>query len=185
MTDLHAEQTWKILVELLTDLLKKNVEIPFGVNRDIQMAKSVINFYKVDPTDPERMNELKRMNDLLNSVQDVLLTLADTISDEYVESWVEKLKRASMGEQVYEIPKEKPKFVVGAPSGFSMSRITFKEPISEERLVDIAEYHNVILEFEDNTVLIFGSRENIQKSLKELSEFFKEQIEEISEENQS
>ncbi len=160
------------------------MEIPFGVNKDIQMAKTVINFYKVDPTDPERMKEIKRINDLLNSVQDILLTLADTISDEYVESWVEKLKRASMGETVYEIPIKKPKFVVGAPSRFSMAKLTFKQPISEERLVDIAEYHNVILEFdENNVVMIYGSKENIQKSLKELSTFFNEQIEEISEEN--
>lgn len=177
MTTLPAEQTWMVLVDLLTDLKKKEVEIPSGVNKDIQMAKTTINFYKVDPTDPERMNEIKRINDLLNSVQDTLLTMADTISDEYVESWIEQLKKAAMGQQVYEIPEKKPRFVVGAPSGFSMARLTFKQPISEERLVDIAEYHNVILEFEeDNVLMIYGSKENIQKSLKELSSFFAEQI---------
>lgn len=177
MTNLPAEQTWMILVDLLTDLMKRDVEIPPGINQDIQMAKTTINFYKVDPTDPERMKEIKRINDLLNSVQDTLLTLADTISDEYVEGWVEKLKKASMGEQIYEIPDKKPKFVVGAPSGFSMARLTFKQPISEERLVDIAEYHNVILEFEeDNVIMIYGTKENIKESLKELSSFFNEQL---------
>lgn len=182
MTDLPAEQTWMVLVELLTDLMKRDVEIPFGVNRDIQMAKAVINFYKVDPTDPERMAELKRMNDLINAVQDILLTLADTISDEYVESWVEKLKKANMGEKIYDVPDKKPRFVVGAPSGFSMVRLTFKEPISEERLVDIAEYHNVILEFEENNVLmIYGTKENIKNSLKELSSFFNEQLSDVKE----
>lgn len=177
MTDLPAEQTWMILVELLTDLRKRGVEIPKGVTKDIQMAKTTLNFYKVDPTDPERMKELKRINDFLNSVQDILLTLADDISDEYVKSWVEKLKKASMGEQIYRIPEKKSQFVTGAPSGFSMARLTFKQPISEERLVDIAEYHNVILEFEDNNVIfIYGSKENIKESLKELSLFFNEQI---------
>ncbi len=177
MTNLPAEQTWMILVELLTDLKKMDVEIPPGVTSDIQMAKTTLNFYKVDPTDPERMKELKRINDFLNAVQDTLLTLADDISDEYVESWVEKLKKASMGEQIYKIPEKKPRFVIGAPSGFSMARLTFKQPISEERLVDIAEYHNVILEFEENNVImIYGSKENIKKSLKELSSFFTEQI---------
>lgn len=177
MTDLPAEQTWMILVELLTDLRKRGAEIPKGVTKDIQMAKTTLNFYKVDPTDPERMKELKRINDFLNSVQDILLTLADNISDEYVKSWVEKLKKASMGEQIYKIPEKKSQFVTGAPSGFSMARLTFKQPISEERLVDIAEYHNVILEFEDNNVIfIYGSKENIKESLKELSSFFNEQI---------
>lgn len=177
MTSLPVEQTWMILVDLLTDLKKKDVEIPPGLNRDIQLAKATINFYKVNPTDPERMKEIKRINDLLNSVQDTLLTLADTISDEYVEGWVEKLQKAAMGEQIYDIPDKKPRFVAGAPSGFSMARLTFKQPISEERLVDIAEYHNIILEFEeDNVLMIYGSKENIQKSLKELSSFFNEQL---------
>jgi len=178
MTDLPLEQTWMILVDLLSDLRKRDVEIPPGLNRDIQMAKSTINFYKVDPTDPERMNELKRINELITSSQDILLTLADDISDEYVESWVEKLKKASRGEEIYKIPDKKPRFVVGAPSGFSMARLTFKQPISEERLVDIAEYHNVIIEFEeDNVIILYGDKDNIQKSLKELSTFFNEQIE--------
>lgn len=92
------------------------------------MAKTTLNFYKADPTDPERMKELKRINDFLNSVQDILLTLADDVSPEYLESWVDKLKRVSRGEQVYQIPDKKPRFVVGAPSGFSMVRLTFKNP---------------------------------------------------------
>lgn len=177
MNDLPAEQTWMILVDLLTDLRKRKVEIPPNVTGDIQMAKTTINFYKVDPTDPERMIEIKRINDFLNSAQDTLLTLAEDISEEYLEEWIDKLKKASKGEQVYKIPEKKPRFVVGAPSGFSMARLTFKEPILEERLHDIAEYHNLIIEFEDDhVIIIYGSKENIKKSLKELSSFFKEQL---------
>jgi hypothetical protein len=177
MNDLPAEQTWMILVELLADLRKKGVEIPPGVNRDIQMAKTTINFYKIDPTDPERMKELKRINDFLNSAQDALLTAADDVNEEYLENWVEKLKKASHGEKVYQIPDKKPRFVVGAPSNLSMARLTFKQPISEERLHDIVEYHNLIIEFEeDNVIIIYGSKENIKKSLKELSTFFNEQL---------
>ncbi len=177
MNDLPAEQTWMILVDLLADLRKKDMEIPSGLNKDIQMAKTTLNFYKVDPTDPERIKEIKRINELLTSTQDTLLTIAGDLGDEYQDEWVEKLKKASLGEQVYKIPDKKPRFVVGAPSAFSMARLTFKEPILEERLHDIAEYHNVIIEFEeDNVIILYGSKENIQKSLKELSTFFNEQI---------
>lgn len=177
MNDLPAEQTWMILVDLLADLRKKGEDIPQGVARDIQMAKTTINFYKVDPTDPERMQEIKRINDLLNSVQDALLTIAEDISDEYLENWLEKLKKASQGERIYQIPEKKPRFVVGAPSSLSMARLTFKEPVSEERLHDIVEYHNLNIEFEeDNVIIIYGTKENIKKSLKELSSFFNEQI---------
>ena len=61
MKDLPAEQTWMVLVDLLTDLRKRKVEIPSGVTKDIQMAKTTLNFYKADPTDPERMKELKKI----------------------------------------------------------------------------------------------------------------------------
>ena len=176
MSFLPAEQTWMILVELLTDLRKNGVDIPKDVTKDIQMAKTTINFYKVNPNDVERMKELKRMNDFMNSAQDMLLTLAEDVGEDYLESWLEKLRRASRGEQVYPLVDKKSKFIVGAPSGFSMARLTFKKPILEERLQEIAEYYNIIIEFEDdNVIMIFGDKDNIKKSLKELSSFFSEQ----------
>ena len=176
MSFLPAEQTWMILVELLTDLRKNGVDIPKDVTKDIQMAKTTINFYKVNPNDVERMKELKRMNDFMNSAQDMLLTLAEDVGEDYLESWLEKLRRASRGEQVYQLVNKKSKFIVGAPSGFSMARLTFKKPILEERLQEIAEYYNIIIEFEDdNVIMIFGDKDNIKKSLKELSSFFTEQ----------
>src|SRR5664279_3459126 len=131
MTDLPVEQTWMVLVELLTDLRKRNVVIDTKIPENIQMAKTTINFYKVNPADPERMKELKRMNDFMNSAQDMLLTLAEDVGADYLESWLEKLRKAARGEQVYQLKDKKSKFVVGAPSGFSMARLTFKEPILE------------------------------------------------------
>ena len=176
MSSLPAEQTWMILVELLTDLRNIGVDIPNHLTKNIQMAKTIINFYKVNPNDPERMKELKRMNDFMNSAQDMLLTLAEDVGEDYLESWLEKLMRASRGEQVYKLVDKKSKFIVGAPSGFSMARLTFKKPILEERLQEIAEYYNIIIEFEeDNVIIIFGDKDNIKKSLKELSTFFSEQ----------
>ena len=59
-----------------------------------------------------------------------------------------------------------------------MVRITFKTPLPEERVQEIAEYHNVIIEFQTDTLLvIYGDKQNIQDSLKEMSSFFSEQIE--------
>ena len=180
MNDLPLEQTWMVLVELLTDLRKRNVEIDPIIPEDVRMAKTTINFYKVNPSDPERMNELKRINDFINSVQEALLDLAEEQGREYHAKWVEKLTRASRGEKIYDLHNKKSKFVIGAPPGFSMVRITFKAPIHEERLQEIAEYHNVIIEFEtDILIVIYGDKKNIQESLKEISSFFKEQVEPV------
>lgn len=180
MSELPAEQTWLVLVDLLTDLKKKEKEIPKEITKNIQMAKTTINFYKVDPTDPERQVAVKRINEFLTTVQNHLMGLAEEIGSEYVDKWMNKLLRASRGEVVYPQKKTDSKFVIGAPSGFSMVRMNFKTSLSEERVQEIAEYENVIIEFEeDNLLLIYGDKENIKKSLQELSSFFREQIEEM------
>jgi hypothetical protein len=177
MSDFPDEQTWMVLVELITDLRKRDVKIPRELTKNIQMAKTLINFYKVDPSDPERMAELKRINDFLNAAQVPLLTLAETQGREYSDKWMEKLLKASRGEEIYKIKKTESKFVAGSPSGFSMIRVNFKAPLAEDRVQEIAEYHNVIIEFEkDNVVAVYGDKENLKKSLKELSSFFMEQL---------
>jgi len=178
MSNLPVEQTWMVLVELLTDLRKRGVEIEPSIPEDIRMAKTTINFYKVNPADPERMKEVKRINDFLNTAQNKLMDLAETQGDEYRAQWIKKLTQASRGEKVYDIPDKKSEFVVGAPPGFTMVRITFKAPLPEERIQEIAEYHNVIIEFlSDTLIAIYGDKQNIQNSLKEVSSFFTEQIE--------
>ena len=178
MSDLPVEQTWMVLVELITDLRKRDVKIDPQIPEDIRMAKTTINFYKVNPADPERMNELKRINDFINSAQDKLIDLAETQGENYKAQWIEKLTKASRGEKIYDLPEKKSEFVVGAPPGFTMVRITFKTPMQEERVQEIAEYNNVIIEFQtDNIIVIYGDKKNIQDSLKEMSSFFTEQLE--------
>lgn len=175
MNELPLEQTWLVLVELLTDLRKRGAKIPDEVTKNIRLARTTINFYKADPTNPEMMSELKRINEFLNSIQDTLLNLADEISKGYKDEWLEKLMRASRGETVVQKEETTPKFAVGVPAGFSMVRVTFKEPLSEERLNDIAEEHGVIIEFEeDDVVAIYGDKDNVKASLKEISSFFQE-----------
>ena len=115
MNELPAEQTWLVLVELLTDLRKKEMEIPKEITKNIQMAKTTINFYKVDPTDPQRQVEVKRINEFLTSIQDALMGLAEELGSEYADKWMDKLLRASRGEEVYPQKKTESKFVVGAP----------------------------------------------------------------------
>lgn len=177
MSELPAEQTWLVLVDLLTDLRKKEFEIPKEIPNNIKLAKTTINFYKVDPTDPQRQVEVKRINEFLTSIQEALMSIAEQIGSEYTATWTDKLLRASRGEIVYPPKKTKSKFVIGAPSGFSMVRMNFKAPLSEDRVQEIAEYENVIIEFEEDTLLVvYGDKENIKKSLQELSSFFKEQL---------
>ena len=106
--------------------------------------------------------------------------IANELGEDYADDWMDKLLKASRGEEVYPQKKTDSKFVVGAPSGFSMIRVNFKAPLSEDRVQEIAEYHNVIIEFEeDHLIAVYGDKENLKKSLQELSTFFKEQLKEM------
>ncbi|MCK9151272.1 DUF2096 domain-containing protein [Methanobacterium alcaliphilum] len=175
MSSFPIEQTWLVLVNLLTDLRKNNIDVPTKINEDIRLVRTSINFYKKDPTHPDMMNELKRINDFLNSIQDSLLILAESLGNDYYQEWVDKLMRASRGEEIYASKETKSRFIVGAPPGFSAARVTLKEAIAEDRVQDIAEELNLIIEFEEDEVIaLYGDAANVKTGLKEIGSFFRD-----------
>lgn len=173
--DLPVEQTWLILVNLLTDLKKRGFDIANSFNRDVSLIKTSINFYKKDMSHPDMIKEFDRANMDITEIQNHLLEFAENIGDDYYKEWVDKLRRANLGEEVYSMPKTNSRFLVGSPPGFSKCRISFKKPIAEERIQEIAEYNNIIIEMEDdNIVVVYGDRDNMKKGIEELGSFFLE-----------
>ena len=172
---LPVEQTWLILVNLLTDLKKKGVNVPISVNKNISLLKTSINFYKRDTNHPDMLKEFDRVNIIVSEVQSELVGYASEISEEYSELWLDKLKRANLGQTVYSTPNTSSKFNSNPPPGFSIARFHLKKPISEDRVQEIAEYYNLIIEFDDDvTIAIYGDSDNIKKGLQELAPFFNE-----------
>ncbi|MDR0911547.1 MAG: DUF2096 domain-containing protein [Methanobrevibacter sp.] len=173
--DLAIDQTWLVLVDLLTDLKKKGVEISPVINRDLSLIKTSVSFYKKDMTHPDMIREFDRANITITEIQDKLFDLAFDFGNDYVKTWTDKLRRANMGEKVYEKADSKSKFISNPPPGFSVARINLKSPIAEDRVQEIAEYDNLIIEFDDDNLLaIYGDKENVQRGLKELASFFNE-----------
>ena len=172
---LPIEQTWLILVDLLTDLKKRGMDVPNSVNKDISLLKTSINFYKKDMSHPDMIKEFDRANIVITEVQDKLLEYGEELGTEYYKGWVDKLRRANLGEEIYKESETASKFIGGAPPGFSHAKVHLKKPIAEDRVQEIAEYNNIIIEFEDDTTLaLFGDSEDIKKSLKEIAPFFNE-----------
>ena len=172
---LPIEQTWLILVDLLTDLKKKGADLPVSLNKDLSLLKTSINFYKKDISHPDMIKEFDRANMVITDVQDKLLEHASGIGDEYYAQWVDKLRRANLGEELYKQPETASKFIGGAPPGFSSAKVHLKKPIAEDRIQEIAEYNSLIIEFEDDiTLAIYGDSADIKKSLKEIAPFFNE-----------
>lgn len=172
---LPSEQNWIINVNLLTDLKKKGHDVPSHINKNIALARSSINFYKKDTTHPDMINELARADMVLRETQEFLLDLAQVVSVEYFNEWMDKFKIASTGEIVYKIPDSTSKFLVNSPPGMSSGRVNFKKALAEERVQEIAEYNGIIIEFDDDkTLSIFGDKSDVQSGIKEMAPFFRE-----------
>lgn len=179
--ELHdpLEQRWVVLDHLLKYLNKK-YDVPSEVVKNLQYARALTNYYNQDPTEPDRAKELPRIDSLLNDAERTLIGMAGMEGEDFVADWEQKLLDASKGKEVFRQVKIQSKFIPGMPANFDFIRFNFREPIHEERFIEICEYENVIIEFDDNdsSVFVFGETDNIQKALKEMAPFYREQMSE-------
>ncbi len=170
---LPSEQNWLVLQRFITDLAKKGYEIPKGINPEMGLIRSSISSYKRDPSHPELINGLAKAEMDLNNIQGTLLTLAEEEGEEYVDQWLDLLKRVMRGEEVFEFAKSRSKFLVNTPPGLTTGRINLKVPLAEERVQEIAEWNGLIIEFDDDvTVQLHGDQEDLKSGLKEMGSFF-------------
>ena len=168
--------TYEYIYNLLKQLNKK-YDIPAEVVKNLQYSRSLTHYYLQDPTEPDRAKELPRIDSLLNDTELKLMGMAGMEGEDFVADWEQKLLDASKGKEVFRQSKIQSKFIPGMPANFDFVRFNFREPIHEERFMEICEYENVIIEFDDNdsSVFVFGEESNIQKALKEMAPFFTEQ----------
>ena len=172
---LPSEQTWLVLQHLLSDLTKKGYEIPSGINPEMGLIRSSISSYKRDPSHPDLINGLAKAEMSLNNIQVNLLTIAEEEGEEYTDEWIELLKKAMRGEEVFEFPESRSRFLINAPPGLTTGRINLRTPLAEERVQEIAEWHGLIIEFNDDvTVELHGDKKDLQIGLKEMGSFFLE-----------
>ena len=170
---LPSEQNWLVLQRLITDLAKKGYEIPKGINPEMGLIRSSISSYRRDPSHPELINGLAKAEMALNNIQGTLLTIAEEEGEEYVDQWLDLLKRVMRGEEVFEFAKSRSKFLVNTPPGLTTGRINLKVPLAEERVQEIAEWNGLIIEFDDDvTIQLHGDQEDLKAGLKEVGYFF-------------
>ena len=173
---LPAEQNWLVINNLISDLSKKGYEIPSGISPEMGLIRSSISSYKRDPSHPDLINSLAKAEMSLSNVQGTVLTIAEEEGDEYVDYWLDLLKRAMKGEEVFEFAKSRSRFLVNAPPGLTTGRINLRVPLAEERVQEIAEWNGLIIEFDDDvTVALHGDKPDLQVGLKEMGSFFLEE----------
>jgi len=122
------------------------------------------------------INGLAKAEMSLNNIQMTLITMAEAEGDEYVDHWLDLLKQVMQGKKVFEFADSRSKFLVNTPPGLTTGRINLKVPLAEERVQEIAEWHGLIIEFDDDvTVELHGDKEDLKTGLKEMGSFFLEQ----------
>ncbi|SDA37871.1 DUF2096 domain-containing protein [Methanobrevibacter millerae] len=174
---LPSEQNWLVLFNLISDLTQRGYEIPEGINPEMGLIRSSISSYKRDPTHPDLINGLAQAEMSLNKIQGTILVIAEEEGEEYVDEWLGYFKRAMRGEEVFEFPKSRSTFLVNSPPGLTTGRINLKVPLAEERVQEIAEWHGLIIEFDDDvTVALHGDKPDLQIGLKEMGSFFLEEL---------
>lgn len=172
---LPSEQNWLILNNLLKDLTQKGYAIPEGINPEMGIIRSSISSYKRDPSHPELINGLAKAEMSLNTIQGTLLSIAEEEGDEYVDHWLDLLKQAMQGKEVFQFADSRSKFLVNTPPGLTTGRINLRVPLAEERVQEIAEWNGLIIEFDDDvTVQLHGDKKDLQFGLKEMGSFFLE-----------
>ncbi len=172
---LPSEQNWLVLNHLIKDLTRKGYKIPSGINPEMGIIRSSISSYKRDPSHPELINGLAKAEMSLNAIQGTLLTIADEEGDEYADHWLDLLKQAMRGEEVFEFADSRSKFLANTPPGMTTGRINLKVPLAEERVQEIAEWNGLINEYDDDvTIQLHGDREDLKFGLKEMGSFFLE-----------
>ncbi|WP_407414959.1 DUF2096 domain-containing protein [Methanobrevibacter sp.] len=177
---LPSEQNWLVLYNLISDLSERGYEIPQGINPEMGLIRSSINSYKRDPTHPDLINGFAQAEMSLSTIQGTILSIAEEEGEEYTEFWLDLFKRAMKGEEMFEFPKSRSTFLVNTPPGLTTGRINLKVPLAEERVQEIAEWHGLIIEFDDDvTVSLHGDKPDLQIGLKEMGSFFLEDNEEI------
>ena len=175
--NLPSEQTWLVLQHLISDLTRKGYEIPSGINPEMGLIRSSISSYKRDPTHPDLINGLAKAEMSLNNIQATLITLAEEKEgEEYADHWLDLLKQAMQGKEVFQFAKSRSKFLANTPPGLTTGRINLKVPLAEERVQEIAEWNGLIIEFEDDvTVELHGDKEDLKAGVQEMGSFFLEQ----------
>ncbi len=172
---LPSEQNWLILNNLIKDLTKKGYKIPDGINHEMGLIRSSISSYKRDPSHPDLINALAKAEMSLNNIQSSLITLAEEEGEEYVDHWLDLLKQAMQGKEVFKFADSRSKFLVNAPPGMPTGRINLRVPLAEERVQEIAEWNGLIIEFDDDvTIQLHGDKKDLQFGLKEMGSFFLE-----------
>lgn len=158
---------WKVLEELYNDVSKKGVTIPRELMADLKSTKTLMNIYKVDKT---TLNISTDIEVYLAKIESSLLFLAETdLGKECADEWLERIYEARKKE-FKDRPTIPSRFVAEVPKSEHWIRLKTSGLIGDKALkVLLAKFNLSSKKQEDEYLLIYGKKQNVQDFIKEVS----------------
>lgn len=162
------EQVWSILEDLITELRKRQQQIPATVMNDLHSAKTLIHVFNVDHAHTEN---IPRIEAYLENVEAQLLSIAqERVGQEFTAKWIEKIDQARR-EVSEENEKETERFVTGLPKGKHWVRIRISEDASKREVEKLAKESGLSCKMhKDGYMLVYGDDENVKVFVKKMAE---------------
>jgi hypothetical protein len=180
---LKSKHVWYVLNDLLADLIKKGIDLPKSINRDLRHSRFIIVHYETSKEEHNAHDDyFQELQLSLDKIIDLLFFQAESnLGIEYSNLWKLKLEEAQMERTI--IPTEI-KIASFLPeihprtNGSDFVLLSFTKPIEPENIRAISKKFRVQIDIKSNhKIHISGKRRNVKDSLRELSELYQSQIE--------
>ena len=164
--------TWKVLEDLMIDLIKKGVTVPSKVVEDLRNAKLMIQISE----NPGAKGELTtKVDEFLGNVESILLADAQkTLGNEYVDEWLKRIDETNVQCATCitsEPKKEENKFITGVPRNQKWVRVEPYGVLTTEHVEELAKENGLLVKPQkDGRVLVHGLPENIKAFVKKMTE---------------
>jgi hypothetical protein len=154
---------WKILEELIADFRRRGAIVPAEIMRDLKSARTLINVFKVDPSN---IDTSQKIDEYLLNVESYLVSEGQRMfGTEYAEKWLRRLDEARKTSPDKE--ETETKFVPGVVRGHTWIRIKPSAELPIERLETLAEQCRLSFNVQDDGyLLVYGEDGGIKEFIK-------------------
>jgi hypothetical protein len=162
-------EIWTTLADLITEFRKRGESIPSDVMEDLRAAKTMIQVLRADPN---RIENVPSIELYLGNVESYLIFEAQKkFGSEFMEEWMQKIRKARETKVVGEKPEPSSKFVPGLPRGKKWVRVQVSKETPEKEIKKLADETGLSFKVQtDGYMLVYGEDEKLKLFVKKTAE---------------
>jgi len=164
------KEIWKIMDDSLKDLRKTEGPVPTEVIKDLHSAKTFLEILKIEPS---HLEIIPQIENYLGSVEAyIFYTTQDRLGQEYVDAFMEKIKKAreKLNKKEIVVKFAPTSFVAGLPRGKPWMRIRVSNELPKKKIESLAKDDGLSFKLQkDNYLMVYGDKEKIKIFVKKLA----------------